>query len=167
MYYRMSASEYGRASAEELPAQSQIREARLRERCDRTPAPGVLAYLDGRPVGWCGLGPHGEFTRLLRSRTIPPPTDPAQWSVVCFLVRPGFRRQGIAAGLLDGAVEYARRCRAPGLDGYPIDAGVRRVDTTFAYVGTVSMFERAGFRRIVETGARSARLPRWVVRLDF
>jgi hypothetical protein len=37
----------------------------------------------------------------------------------------------------------------------------------FAYVGTVPMFERAGFRRVVETDARSAGLPRWLMRLDL
>jgi hypothetical protein len=29
------------------------------------------------------------------------------------------------------------------------------------------MFEAAGFRRVVETDARSERLPRWLMRLDL
>jgi len=29
------------------------------------------------------------------------------------------------------------------------------------------MFERAGFRRVLETAARSAGLPRWLMRLEL
>lgn len=42
-----------------------------------------------------------------------------------------------------------------------------RVDTSFGDVGVTPMFEKAGFRRIVETDARSHRRPRILVRLDF
>jgi len=41
------------------------------------------------------------------------------------------------------------------------------IDSTFAYVGTTDRFEAAGFRRVAETGARSAGLPRFVMRLDI
>jgi GNAT superfamily N-acetyltransferase len=167
MYYRMSASEYGRASTDGLVVQARQREQRMRDRCDRTPAPGMVAYLDGMPVGWCGLGPHGEFTRLMRSRTIPAPFNPTTWAVVCFLVRPGYRRGGVAAALLRGAVDYARFSGAPGIEGYPVDTVGQRIDTTFAYVGTVAMFEAAGFRRIAKTDAHSARLARWVMRKEL
>lgn len=126
----------------------------------------MVAYVDGMPVGWCGLGPHGEFERLVRSRTIPPPHDPSTWSVVCFLVRPGFRRRGVATALLEGAAEYACRAGAPSIEGYPVDAEGQRVDATFAYVGTTSLFERVGFRKVAPTAARSAGRPRWVMRLD-
>jgi len=166
MYYRMSASEYGRASADELLVQGCEREQRMRVRCSRTPAPGMVAYLDGVPVGWCGLGPHGEFTRLMRSRTIPAPLSPTTWAVVCFLVRPGYRRRGVALALLRGAVDYARSSGAPAIEGYPVDTTGQRIDTTFAYVGTVTMFEGAGFHRIAKTGAYSARLARWVMRKE-
>ncbi len=167
MYYRMSASEYGRASSAELSAHAARRAERMRARCEQVPAPGMLALDDGEPVGWCGLGPRAEFARLLRSRTIPAPEDAATWAVVCFLVRTGHRRQGVAAALLDGAVAYARECAAPAMEGYPVDPRGARIDTASAYVGTVGMFEKAGFRRVAETAARSAGLPRWVVRLEL
>jgi len=167
MYYRMSASEYGRVSALELADATRRRSARMRARLEAATAPGMLAYIDGAPVGWCGLGPRAEFTRLQRSRTIPAVDDAAVWSIVCFLVRPGFRRRGVAAALLEGAVSYARDCRAPAVEGYPVDCAGARIDSTFAYVGTAGMFEAAGFRRVAGTSARSAGLPRIVMRLDL
>jgi len=139
----------------------------LRRQLDEAPAPGVVAYLDGQPVGWCGFGPRARMERLVRSRTIPLVDDVPVWSIVCFLVRPGFRRRRIAAALLDGAITYAPTSGAPAMESYPIEPGERRVDTAFGYVGFVPMFEAVGFRTILETAARSDGRPRILMRADL
>jgi GNAT superfamily N-acetyltransferase len=139
----------------------------MRTRLDRQPAPGMLAYIGEEVVGWCGIGPRTEMERLSRSRTIPRIDDRPVWSIVCFLVRVGYRRQGVAQALLAGVIDYARQHGAVALEAYPIDPEGQRVDVAFAYVGTTSMFERAGFRREVETASRSAGRPRWLMRLDL
>ena len=123
-------------------------------------------YLDGEPVGWCGFGPRTSLERLVRSRTIPAIDDVPVWSIVCFKVRPGYRRRGVAKALLDGAIAYARANGAPAIEAYPIDPEGRRLDVAFSYVGFTSMFETAGFRRVVETAARSAGRPRILMRLE-
>lgn len=138
-----------------------------RQMADGPPPPGYLAYLDGVPVGWVGIGVRTETPRLVRSRTIPAIDDLPVWSIGCFRIRPGYRRRGIATALLDGVVDAARRAGAPGVEAYPIDAGGRRVDAGFAYVGLASMFDAAGFHRVLVTDATSARLPRLLVRLDL
>ena len=166
-YWRMSASRYGRGTRAQVQVRLCDRRTRLRAQTAATPAPGVLAYAEGGPVGWCGFGPRACMERLVRSRTMPTVDDVAAWSVVCFLVRPGLPRHGVAAALLDGVIDCARAQGAPALEAYPVDPGGRRIDTTFAYVGTTPMFERAGFRRVTETAARSAGLPRWLMRLDL
>jgi GNAT superfamily N-acetyltransferase len=130
-------------------------------------APGVIAYLDGVPVGWCGLGPRDAMPRLARSRTIPRVDDVAVWSIGCFVVRPGHRRRGLTAELLRGAIEYARSMGAPAIEAYPIDPAGARVSTAFGFVGFTSTFEAAGFRRVLVTDGHSAGLPRWLVRLDL
>jgi len=160
LYYRLSSGDYSRISVEK-------RAEIMRERAGHSPAPGVVAYADGVPVGWCGFGPRAEMERLQRSRTIQAFDERRVWSVVCFLVRPGFRRKGLARAMLVGAVEYARAERAAGLEGYPVDPGDRRIDTTFAYVGTTGLFEAAGFRRVAPTKSHSAGLVRWLMRLDL
>ena len=131
------------------------------------PPPGYVAYLDGEPVGWVGVSIRTTTPRLARSRTIPAIDDSPVWSIGCFRVRPGYRRRGVATALLRGLIEAAREAGAPGLEAYPIDPGVRRVDVGFAFVGIASMFDAAGFRRACETAATSAGLPRLMVRLDF
>ena len=139
----------------------------LRDQLDDDPPAGMLAYIDDEVAGWCGFGPRPKLPRLAHSRTIPTIDDRPVWSILCFNVRVGYRRRGVAAALLDGVIDFARRSGAPGVEAYPIDPGGGRVDTSFGYVGLTSMFERAGFRRVVETAARSDRRPRILMRLDF
>lgn len=159
-YFRLSSGDYSRATEED-------RIGALRHQLAATPAPGMLAYSDGEPVGWCGFAPRSDYQRLVRSRTIPVVDEVAVWSIVCFVVKAGHRRRGITKALLDGVIDYARDHGAPALEAYPIDPAGARVSTAFLYVGTVRTFEAAGFRKVVETDARSARLPRWLMRLDL
>lgn len=105
--------------------------------------------------------------RLVRSRTIPNVDDVSVWSIVCFKVRVGFRRRGVSKALLDGAIAYARGQGAPVIEAYPIDPEGQRLDVAFAYVGFTGVFEAAGFKRIAETTAHSARKTRWLMRLEL
>lgn len=166
-YWRVSASEYGRASQAGLEHQLAIRRNALREQLAHPTPPGVIAYIEDQIVGWCGFGLRHEMERLVRSRTIPAVDDLPVWSIVCFLVRPGYRRRGVARALLRGAIECARSHGAPALEAYPVDPGGKRIDTAFAYVGTLAMFEQEGFRQVMETSARSAGLPRLLMRLEL
>lgn len=131
------------------------------------PPPGYIAYLDGAPVGWAGVSVRTTTPRLVASRTIPAVDDQPVWAIGCLRVQPGYRRRGITGALLAGVVEAARSAGAPGVEAYPIDPAGRRVDVGLAFVGIASTFDKAGFRRVMQTGAHSARLPRELVRLMF
>lgn len=158
--YRVSSSEFNALRGAERPA-------RLRELCAGERPPGMLAYINGLPVGWCAFGPRTEMERLQRSRTIQKLDDVPVWSIVCFVVRTGYRRQGVARALLEGVIDYARRNGAVALESYPVDTEGRRINTSFAFVGTTGMFESAGFDRVAETSAHSGGLVRWIMRLDL
>jgi len=159
-YWRQSSSAYSNAA-------SGSGEKNLRKQVGNGPSPGLIAYLDKKPVGWLGFWPRTQMERLVRSRTIPCIDAKPVWSIVCFMVRVGYRRQGVANALLIGAVDFARESGIPALEAYPIDSENRRVDVTFGYVGFTSMFESAGFRRIAETSAKSAGRPRVLMRLEL
>ena len=131
------------------------------------PAPGYLAYLDGMAVGWCGVSVRTQTPRLVNSRTIPAIDDRPVWSIGCFQIRPGYRRRGVARALLDGVVAAAKRAGAPGVEAYPIDPEGRRIEVGAGFVGIASMFDAAGFRRVLVTDGHSGRLPRLLVRLDL
>jgi len=138
------------------------REQAMRRVCARRP-PGVVTYRDGTPVGWCSIGPRTEIPRLVASKLIRPVDEVPVWSIICLVVRGGYRRQGVTGHLLEGAVGYAAGEGAPAVEAYPVDPP-GRMDVTMAFVGTRAMFGRAGFEVVGRTDAVASRLPRLVMR---
>jgi GNAT superfamily N-acetyltransferase len=136
----------------------------MRRECATEPGPGVLVYLDEVVAGWCSIAPRGHYRRLLHSRTIPILDDRDAWVAVCFVVRAGFRRHGLMHVLLAAAVDHADAHGAEVVEGYPVETGDGRVDVTSGYVGTVELFERAGFVRAGSTTGQSGGRPREVMR---
>lgn len=138
----------------------------VRNLCSRDVAPGVLAYEDDEVVGWAAVAPRSELP-FARSTKIPRVDDLSVWSVWCIRVRPGHRGRGISHGLLDGAVAYARSQQAPAIEGYPVDNLGKKVDLTMAYVGTRTLFERAGFTKAADTDSVSGGFPRVIMRRNL
>ena len=136
----------------------------MRALCEREHPPGVVTYLDGEPVGWCNIGPRSEITRLARSTLMLPVDDLPVWSIVCVVVRSGYRRRGVTQELIKGAVAYAASHNAPAVEAHPVDPGDERMDLTMAFVGTRAMFEKAGFEVVGTTGAVASKMPRLVMR---
>jgi GNAT superfamily N-acetyltransferase len=125
--------------------------------------PGILAYADGEPVGWCAVQPREAYPVLGRSRTLKPVDDQAVWSVTCFFVARGFRKRGVTTRLLRAAVEHARARGGRIVEGYPIEPRKDHVPEAFAWTGFASAFKRAGFK---EVARRSDTRPimRYIVR---
>ena len=142
------------------------REKAMRRLCEREHPPGVVTYLDDEPVGWCNIGPRSEITRLAESRLMPPIDDVPVWSIICVIVRSGFRKRGVTGRLIEGAVEYARSNGAPAVEAHPVDPP-GRMDLTMAFVGTKTMFEKAGFEVVGSTDAVASKMPRLVMRRDL
>lgn len=149
MYWRLKSAEFDRATREE-------RKAGLQALADSPRPPGILAYLADEPVAWVSIGPRESFGRLERSRTRPRVDDAAIWSIVCFFVAKPWRRQGLMASLLRGAVAYAARQGATIVEGYPVDppAGARVSGGTEGYVGFASAFRAAGFVEVLRPAER-------------
>ena len=129
------------------------------------PPPGVLAYDGDEVVGWAGVHPRSDTT-FERNRLIPHIDDREVWSVWCIRVRPGQRGRGISHALLAGAVEFAFAHGAPVVEGYPVDNAGEKVDLTMAYVGTRSLFERAGFTQAATTDSVLNGFPRVLMRRE-
>lgn len=69
--------------------------------------------------------------------------------------------------LIEGAVENARESGAPAIEGYPVDNRGERINQTMAYVGTRSLFERAGFVKAADTGSVFEGFPRVLMRMPL
>lgn len=157
---------YRIGNKENLALKGPARADRVRELCHQDPPPGVIAYLNDEPVGWAALHPRRD-TSFARNRLIPRIDDLDVWSLWCFRVRPGYRKQGISHALIDGAVAYATERGAPAIEGYPVDNGGEKVNLTMAYVGTRALFESAGFVKAADTGSVLDGFPRVLMRLDL
>ncbi len=112
--------------------------------------PGLIAYDDRKPVGWISVSPRDDYAALLRSPQYRPQKDEeGVWSIVCFVVDRPRQGEGIAAALLEGAVEHARKCSAAELEAYP---HLVKADD---YMGHVDLFRAHGFRVVRKTKTRA------------
>jgi GNAT superfamily N-acetyltransferase len=120
-------------------------------------APGLIAYVDGRPVGWTRVGLRSAFPGVLGNRSLARvlhEDDAGVWWVTCFVVESRHRRTGIGSAMLRGAVEFAREHGAKAVEGHPVDVDAlkaARVAGSAVYTGTVAMFTAAGFVEVGRT----------------
>lgn len=62
---------------------------------------GYLVFHNNKPIGWCNANNRLNYQRLLKDfDLIDNPADKV-CSIVCFLIHPDYRRQGIAQKILD------------------------------------------------------------------
>jgi GNAT superfamily N-acetyltransferase len=130
---------------------------------------GLVAYLEGEPVGWCAVAPRSAHPRLLRNNRVPwegrseDKADDGVWAVTCFLTRTGFRRRGVSYALARAARESACERGARAVEGYPmLSEPGKEITSGELHVGSRSIFADAGFTEVSRPTLR-----RVVMRVDF
>jgi GNAT superfamily N-acetyltransferase len=147
------------------------RASRLRDQTDAGhpgpgPTSGLVAYLDGEPVGWCNVEPRPAYVGMVRNQRVPwegrdeDRSDTGVWAVACLFTRAGHRKRGVSRALARAAVGFARDQGARAVEAYPITT--TNVIAEELHVGTVATFEAAGLRVIGRPTPRRA-----VMRADF
>lgn len=125
--------------------------------------PGIIAYKEGEPIGWCALAPRDVYQALNRSRILQPVDDQPCWSISCFFIRRDHRRKGVSSGLIRAAGDYARRNGARILEAYPVEPRHEQsIPAAFAWTGLAGAFASEGF---VEVARRSPTRP--IMRRDL
>lgn len=112
--------------------------------CKGTPV-GILAYDHGDPVAWCSVGPRNSFKPLGGDDTLE-----KVWSITCFFVKRQYRGKGITKLLLKQAIEYAKKSGAAYVEAYPVE----KDSPTYQFMGSVPVFEKAGFKFKKKAGKR-------------
>lgn len=110
--------------------------------------PGILAYKEDRPVGWCSIVPRSSFPVLNRSRILKKIDDAPVWSVVCFFIDKAYRNKGLSVRLLKAAVDYVRQRGGTLLEGYPVEPRKGVMPPALAWTGLASAFKKAGFSEV-------------------
>ena len=113
-------------------------------------AHGVLVYSEKEPVGWCQYGPREELPRMDNTQNYRKlaleGSKNRLWRITCFVVDKEYRRRGVASVALKAALEAIKKKGGGLVEAYPVsktDQG-----SNYVYCGTVSMFEKAGFKTI-------------------
>lgn len=126
----------------------------LRSRIEEGTSIGLLGYIGADPVAWCSVAPREPFLRLRGDQE----EELGVWSVTGFFVRRDNRGTGISGGLLDAAVDLARRSGARAVEGYPVDPS----SPSYRFMGFLPLFQKRGFREVARAGSR-----RHVLRLNL
>jgi GNAT superfamily N-acetyltransferase len=147
------------------------RAQRLREQTDcghpeAGSTSGLVAFLEGEPVGWCAVEPRSEYGGLVRNNRVPwdgrdeDRSDDSVWAVTCLFTRAGFRKRGVSRALARAAVDFARTRGARAIEGYPMTS--KNAILEELHVGTERTFANAGFAEVTRPTLRRA-----VMRIDF
>ncbi|TIW10839.1 MAG: GNAT family N-acetyltransferase [Mesorhizobium sp.] len=114
---------------------------------------GIVAELDGKPVGWCSVAPRETYRKLSKQQD---DSETGIWSIVCFYVPRSLRGGGLASALLDAAIDHAFSKGARAVEAYPVDEAA----PSYRFMGFRDMFAARG---VHETGTAGTR--RHVMRL--
>jgi GNAT superfamily N-acetyltransferase len=148
MWWRQTRAEFSRQHGE-------ANRIALRRIVESGVVPGILAYSDAEPVGWCAVEPRESYPTLDRSRTLARVDSEPVWSIPCFYIARHFRGKGLMPGLLTAAVDWAASHGARTVEAYPVEPGNKSAGSAL-YTGVVPVFRRAGF---LEVCRRSKRQP--------
>jgi GNAT superfamily N-acetyltransferase len=119
----------------------------------------ALVYDGASCVGWCQYGTPKELPRIKSRRAyLEDLAELPDWRITCFFVDKSYRRRGVAAAALGGALQQIARSGGGTVESYPEDIEGRKVSASFLHNGSLSMFERCGFVRNRRIGKY-----RWVV----
>ena len=158
-----------RESFAAFPVEERADRLRRQTDCDHPESDttsGLVAYLDGEPVGWCAVEPRTAYGGLLRNNRVPwtgrdeDKNDAGVWAVTCLFTRTGYRKRGISRALARAAVTFARERGARAIEAYPMMT--TNVIMVELHPGTASVYAEAGFTEVTRPTQRRA-----VMRIDF
>jgi GNAT superfamily N-acetyltransferase len=113
---------------------------------DEGRAHAALVFDDDVAVGWCQYGCPEELPRIYHRKDYEAGlVKLPDYRLTCLFVDKGYRRQGVSAAAVNGALGLIRQAGGGVVEAYPQDTHGQRVSASFLYNGTRSLFEHAGF----------------------
>jgi len=110
--------------------------------------PGIIAYHNNEPVGWCSVAQRKDFPRLANSRVLKPVDEKPVWSVVCFFINRNYRKKGLSVALLRAVKKFVKSNGGKILEGYPIEPKKDKMPDAFAWTGISGAFLKSGFEEV-------------------
>ena len=130
----------------------------IRARIEEGPPPGLLAFEDGKAIGWMQIGPRADVPEWNNAGRGSAPLDaadahdPGVWAISCFFIRSKARGRGLTHRLVECGIGFARDSGARLVEACPMDLS-KDSRSIGLYVGSSRVFEKAGFERVAERKA--------------
>jgi hypothetical protein len=113
---------------------------------DEGVAHAALVFDGDVAVGWCEYGTPQELPRIYHLKEYEAGLERLpDYRLTCFFIDRRYRRKGVSAIALRGALELIAQAGGGVVEGYPHDTQGKKTSASFLYNGTRSLFERAGF----------------------
>lgn len=139
MWWRISRKEFERQQGEE-------NRLAMKAIVDAGECPGILAYQDQVPVGWCSVAPRERFQSLNRSPVLKRIDQEEVWSIVCFYIDKPYRGRGLTKRLIQAAVAHVRKNGGKVVEAYPTDPrGTTSLAPASVFMGLPDIFQSQDF----------------------
>ena len=128
----------------------------LKERLVREGRAHAALVFDGEEaVAWCQYGPPEELPNIHHRKEYEATADVRpDYRITCIFVDKRYRRQGVTAAALAGAVDLIAAAGGGVVEGYPHDTSDGR-KVSVLYNSTRALYERAGFGYVRPKGLRN------------
>lgn len=109
-------------------------------------AHAALVFDGDEAVAWCEYGTPEELPNIHHRKEYEAGlAGLPDYRITCFFVDKRYRRQGVAAIALGGALDLIARAGGGVVEAYPQDTAGMKVSASFLYNVTRSFYEEAGF----------------------
>lgn len=110
-------------------------------------AHAALVYDGDVAVGWCEYGAPEELPNIYHRKRVETGGDyePPDYRITCLFVDRDYRRKGVAAAAVNGALDLIVQAGGGVVEAHPQDTQGKKVSASFLYNGSRSLFEKAGF----------------------
>lgn len=110
---------------------------------------GYLAYYDDEPIGWGNANNRLHYQRLLKDYDYVDNPNDKVCSIVCFLIHPDYRRQGISRQILDRILLDYSKLDYDYFEAYPKK---RELSCEGNFKGPLELYKSFGFEVHKEYG---------------
>jgi GNAT superfamily N-acetyltransferase len=109
-------------------------------------AHAALVYDADVAVAWCEYGSPEELPNIYHRKEYEAGLgELPDYRITCLFVDRNYRRKGVAAAALRGALGLIAQAGGGVVEAYPHETPSKKVSASFLYNGTRSLFEQAGF----------------------
>jgi GNAT superfamily N-acetyltransferase len=109
-------------------------------------AHAALVFDGDLAVGWCQYGSPEDLPNIYHRKEYEAGVvELPQYRLTCFYVDKAYRRKGVAAAALHGALDLIGKEGGGVVEGYPREIREKKISSAFLYSATRTLFEDAGF----------------------